>query len=127
MHYLKPLMFQRFLRKMIGEFGSIYDFGPKTFLMPEDYVRFATEHSKRQERECPEAKNIIWTESLLLPSDSKSLFISEEIKPKFKEIRHLAWIIKPIGKSQGRGIVLTKEASKVVNCHRCVVQEYITR
>ncbi len=101
---------------MFTEFGEIYDFSPKSFIMPEDYVKFVSEHSKRQERPCLEARNIVlgseltadsccthnvndgYSMSTLCSQKASSAALQEWKKSaSVAKIRCPIWIIKPIG------------------------------
>lgn len=126
---------------MAEEFGEICDFIPKGFCMPEDYIKFVAEHSKRQEKDCPEAKNVVAASELCTFEDPNAVaaILTSTSPPGDKKgskaasstlgnkARYPIWIIKPLGKSQGKGIILTKDIGVVASSHRCVVQEYIAR
>ena len=128
---------------MLQDYGSVYNFFPKSFVIPEDYVSFATEHGRRQGSDCPDAKNMLTiceqpTQSITsssetivklnVPSASVNIVTAAALskdsssKKNNGTGRHPVWIIKPIGRSQGKGIILTTDIGHLAHGHKCVVQ-----
>jgi hypothetical protein len=117
---------------MKAEYGDVFDIIPRTYVLPNEYVRFVTEHTRRQQEDCTDAHNVITT---IPPSPGPTGDASRNHATHFLQVpsqrtgilRTPVWITKPIGKSQGKGIYLSTDISLISTAHRVVVQEYITR
>lgn len=135
--------------------GNIFDFYPLSFIVPEDYLRLSTEHCKRatESYALTTYNNLLNPEDISTsPPDSTSnnkpavsVIISKRFKaPMWNHHHHKSnqpppmpapsemrfcpvWISKPVAQSQGKGIFLTTDLSKITTEKKSVVQEYISR
>ncbi|CAG7815399.1 unnamed protein product [Allacma fusca] len=115
-----------YIRIMEDHFGEVYNFCPKTFTLPKEAEELESEHSFRSEMDLYQrfshgAKNLLPIGSGDGDNACTNLEISE--RKTFSPI----WICKPVGKSQGKGIVIVKNLTNLPDHPVTIVQEYICK
>ncbi|KRX01987.1 hypothetical protein PPERSA_07632 [Pseudocohnilembus persalinus] len=104
-------------------FQKVNHFPQNKNLARKDLLRKNVDRLKRLGPKAEEEFNILPL-TFILPKEYTN-FSEEFHKQKYQDPKNNIWIIKPIGKSRGRGIQVVSEISQVVYSEPVVVQKYI--
>jgi len=100
---------------MQNRFGKEeFEIIPDTYVLPDEFADFYSHYHSINDKQTEHNEYLITNEKGAINNDSQS---NNQIKN--------VWIVKPMSGSQGRGIFITDDITKVPIDEQCIVSRYI--